>query len=699
MGRLRPAPIVDGAYSDESRPFSIQDTVNWLPVPAEQAGTRSQIILKTPPGLQEFAWTPDTRKQRGGYVAEGRLFYVADTTLFQLLPTGVRVELGAIPGVSRCSFSHNGVSEVLIVNGTQGYIYNWDDGTLTQITDEGYPGAILATYIAHLFVQIEPARRYAFNSALDDGADYNALETFQGESKPDRIVSHAVINGEYVLLNERSLDHFAYTGETNNLFQNKLIPIDRGCASTHAVSAVDNALCFIGDDGSAYVKRGYQLQRISTAPIEQAWAKCDLSKAFSFIWEDRGHKVLYVTCPDGFTWGYDFWTQKWHRRQSEGMNRWRLAWLVNWQGEWYGGEYNGGRIFRMDWDYHLEGSDALRRTRISGVAHDDQNKLTLNAFEVVVDATGPATTAGGVYPLEIVSVSNNLPDGVTGTIIDFTYQAIGGQSPYTFAFSSFDLPPTGIIVDNQRLHGTYTVAGTFGPWTMQVTDSVGTQATIDDSATVTAAFYISGDAPNGVIGAAYSFTYTGNEGTPAYGTWSISAGALPTGLSINSGTGAVTGTPTTAGTYAWTVRAVDAAAGVATLADGCLVPVVVRSINLNAVTNAGSTSAAGVTINTRPDGSALQVGDTVTITLISDTFTAWQKLEGDSYRCLFKSKNAAGTTVSHYSSATSNVSAAAALALATPNVTLTGSTAFTLWIPDIYVLDNEGGLSMTYTVS
>lgn len=52
--RSVPFPLVGGAYADESRPWSMQDTVNYLPTLAERGGTRSGDMLKTPPGLRPY---------------------------------------------------------------------------------------------------------------------------------------------------------------------------------------------------------------------------------------------------------------------------------------------------------------------------------------------------------------------------------------------------------------------------------------------------------------------------------------------------------------------------------------------------------------------------------------------------------------------------------------------------------------------
>lgn len=63
--------------------------------------------------------------------------------------------------------------------------------------------------------------------------------------------------------------------------------------------------------------------------------------------------------------------------------------------------------------------------------------------------------------------------------------------------------------------------------------------------------------PNGSVGTPYSQTVSGSGGTSPY-TFSVSSGSLPTGLLLNSSTGAITGTPTTVGTFTFTITATDA---------------------------------------------------------------------------------------------------------------------------------------------
>ena len=92
----------------------------------------------------------------------------------------------------------------------------------------------------------------------------------------------------------------------------------------------------------------------------------------------------------------------------------------------------------------------------------------------------------------------------------------------------------------------------------------GTAASLTNVSTAAATATISGTAPAGTVGVAYTYTFTTTNFVGAI-TPSVSAGALPAGLALSvSGSSIVlSGTPTTAAAYSFTVHGVGATSGVA----------------------------------------------------------------------------------------------------------------------------------------
>ena len=96
-----------------------------------------------------------------------------------------------------------------------------------------------------------------------------------------------------------------------------------------------------------------------------------------------------------------------------------------------------------------------------------------------------------------------------------------------------------------------------------MTDANGQSATQATSISISAGVSTTFSAPpSAAVGGAYSDTLTATGGTAPY-TWSVNAGTLPPGITL-SAAGVLSGTPTTTGSYPFTVNVTDANKGVAT---------------------------------------------------------------------------------------------------------------------------------------
>lgn len=492
----QPAPVVGGAYSDDARAWSVQDCVNWIPVKAERAGGRSPSMLRCAPGASVFS-VPNAAAPapvRGLHDVEGALFAVIGNELYQIASKGVAIPRGTIPGVGHVSMTHNQQSDgaqMIIATGSGGYVYTIGTATLTQITDDGFPGFKVCDYIDSYIAGVEPAGRFWFTSELADATSYNTLDRYEAESQPDSIVGLIVSHEQVLVLGTRTGEFFVDTGANTGTFQRMQgTTMEVGCAAAATVCKLDNSVLWLGNDGIVYRLNGYSPQRISTQPMEQAISRCDMSKAFAFTYEDRGHKIYYLTFVDGETWGYDVATQEWHRRKSAGLNRWRMNCMVRSNGLWIAGDFSNGKLYKIDWGMPYENGEVIERRRITGVLHENQNRLNLDAVELVFDTGSVAVDAGDLNPAQPArpTISGDAPD-----VFDF-------DNPYSYAYTVTqadapiaqlsithgELPPglsISLVSGVPTIEGTATEFGTFD-FTVTVIDLNGLSASVDDSIVV-----------------------------------------------------------------------------------------------------------------------------------------------------------------------------------------------------------------------
>lgn len=183
---------------------------------------------------------------------------------------------------------------------------------------------------------------------------------------------------------------------------------------------------------------------------------------------------------------------------------------------------------------------------------------TLNTATAIVNCTGYTIT---------VNTNSDLSPGTTYTI-NYTFsQTCGGMAtivvPGRIVFtttnngSSTDTSATQTAMGTWSLSANCTVTGS-----ATLTSSGSTVAiTFNGSSSTTAPLTcapptLACAASTGQVGVPYNSSLVASGGVPPY-TFSINSGNLPPGLTLNASSGAITGTPTTSGSFNFTAMVVD----------------------------------------------------------------------------------------------------------------------------------------------
>lgn len=415
--------LVGPSYVDDSLPISAQDTVNWIPEIVEAEG-RSRSILRTPPGLTSFSNVVQTGC-RGLHVMDNVLYGVYDNKLYSFSNVGVATSLGTVGGFNPVSMDDNG-TQLVIVNGMAGYVYNNQTATFSTITDPDFQPANTVTFLDSYFIFDGNGGQF-FISALGDGTQYDALDFATAESAPDDTIAVLVDHQELWVFGQETIEIWADTGNPDFPFERLTGQIiERGLGSAYTIEKLDNTVYWLAQNGIVYNASGHTPVRVSTFAIEQEIAKfTDLSQFVAWQEVSKGHWFYYLQCPNsGKTFVYDASTKLWHRRSSYTQTAWRGRYWENCYGLNFVGDGGSGDLWQLDSANYTEGGHPMISERYTAYLFSEQKPIFNHSVELVMD-TGHGTNAVPDPQVEI-----RWSDDFGRNYSDFRQRSLGAVGEY-----------------------------------------------------------------------------------------------------------------------------------------------------------------------------------------------------------------------------------------------------------------------------
>lgn len=216
---------------------------------------------------------------------------------------------------------------------------------------------------------------------------------------------------------------------------------------------------------------------------------------------------------------------------------------------------------------------------------------TAGSSTISVTATNAAGTSSAttitfnIAAAAVPVVTATTYTGTTGTTFNNTITAT--NSPTSYAYTGTLPPGLSFSTSTGAITGTPTTAGSYSI-SVTATNAAGTSAAVTIGFTISLpAPVVTGGTLSGTVSTAFTYTISATNSPTSY---AVASGALPNGLSLNSTTGQITGTPTTAGSFSVTVTATN---GTGTSAPATLTFTIVASACVTQGFASGATAPTG----------------------------------------------------------------------------------------------------------
>lgn len=415
---MKKVPLLGSGIYGKSAVVTAQRRVNCYYEFREDGDSHKAVVYGTP-GTTIFS-SINAGPVRGMHSFTNKLllFVVTGNALYEVNAAGTATLRGSVTGGTNFVGMADNGTQLIIVDGTKGWIYNTSTLVLAQITSPNFPqNATTVDFDSGYFLVEDPSSIGLWRkSAAYDGLVWAATDSATAESSPDPLITLKVTKGVVLLFGALSLEFWQNVGSVGFPYA----PIRAatqawGLVAKRSIAEVNNQVYFLGkvQDGppQVVVLDGSTPTRVSTHDLESIMGKfVTVADATAVSYTLEGHPMYQLTFPSAMqSFLFDASTKMWSEVQSGVAVTGRHVAGVGcgFNGHNYVGDFNNGIIYNLDPNAYTDNGASILRLVQSRHVYEDHNVLGLDELYFRME-TGVGLESGqGSNPMVMFQVSKD----------------------------------------------------------------------------------------------------------------------------------------------------------------------------------------------------------------------------------------------------------------------------------------------------
>lgn len=370
------SPIFTSFSEDRSKSGNTDSSVNLYPEHTDGPSGPEIGMLIGQPG--KTLWlTVGTGPIRAMYSANNGFLYVVSGSGLYSIDTHkvVSALLGTIGSNNGAVSIVNSPTQLLIVDGTGGWVWNIPGATFTKVIPNVGTSCTNPTVAVYQdgFALVNSTDNQIYQSNYNDLSTFTSSGTANNafiQQSSKNVVTLFDLKEEVWIFKADMAEVWRNVGAAGFAFAPLTgVAVPVGCSAPASVAQLGDSIAWLGGsqqgNGIVFMSVGYQEKPITTIALANRFQNFTVSSdAVGWGYQKDGHYFYVITFPtQGETWCYDLTTGKWHQRAgfSNGvMTRDIANSSVFFNNLNLVGDYQSGNIYYLDSNNYTD-NGAIRK--------------------------------------------------------------------------------------------------------------------------------------------------------------------------------------------------------------------------------------------------------------------------------------------------------------------------------------------------